>query len=179
MNEVSSERKVSPKVSPKAEEPKKRLRFSFGKRKVKNVDKSAPTEEKKSEGTSLDEESEISEPEIRSFSDYDVECNKKGDVVKGDDEDMQFALHKSIVRMTSTIQDQGAGDDAYNEYMEEFKARCIKLQPDRLDVIKRESANFTVTLRQSEDDPSKKVVVYGSGVDYMTKRFYLKDNAGA
>jgi hypothetical protein len=94
------------------------------------------------------------------------------------DEDPEYALHNKIIQTTSNLQAKGAGDAAYNEYMEQFKTRCVQLQTDRTAIIKRESANFLTTFEPSPDnpDPSLKVIKYGSGVDYIVhKKYLLKD----
>lgn len=62
-----------------------------------------------------------------------------------------------------------------NEYMEKFRERCVQLQPDRTDIIKRESANFVVTLKESA---GRSEIVYGSGVEYIAKRMYLPPKKG-
>ena len=93
-----------------------------------------------------------------------------------DDNDPQYALHKKIVKMTSDILTKGAADTAYKDYIDEFKTRRFQLQSDRTNIVKRESADFLVTLKQSKEDPAKKVIVYGSGVEYIAQKLYLPEN---
>lgn len=148
----------------------------FGKNKKKAAAALKEAEVKAEQQRKKQEEEKEKKVGWVSFSDDEDDKPEVAMVEGNADDDAEFELHRKIVRMTSSIQDRGVDDTAFNEYMDEFKARCIMLQPDRTKIIERESADFMATLKQSTEDTAKKVVVYGDGVEYIAKKLYLPEN---
>jgi hypothetical protein len=169
-------------VNPKDTE-KKEGKFSFGFGKNKKQ-KAAAAEAKAAKVAAEKEQKRLEKEEKKKKKEekkkkhvviHLSDDEKEKEIIKDEDDDPQYALHKKIIQMTSNIQEKGAGHTAFNDYMEEFKTKSVQLQSDRTEIIKRESANFMVTLQQSKDDSAKKEVVYGRGVEYIAQKLYLME----
>lgn len=182
-NEDESSSGSTTVVSKEPEKEKTGGRFSFGfggKNKKKAAAKAAEEKEKKEKEEKEKEEKKNkgNKMQIQNRDVMSDEEEEGGIAIEEifDDDDPQYALHKKIVKMTTDIMTKGAADTAYKDYIDEFKTRCFQLQTDRMSVVKRESADFMVTLKQSKEDNAKQVVVYGSGVEYIAQKLYLPEN---
>ena len=163
--------------SEKKEDTGKTFGFGmFGKSKKKKANAAVKAEEERKKQKETEENNEKKVGWVSFSDDENDDGNPEVGSLEGGDDDMEYELHRKIIRMTSSIQESGVDDTAFNEYMEEYKAKCVVLQPDRTKIIERESADFMITLKQSTEDTAKKIVVYGPGVEYIAQKLYLPEN---